>query len=288
MLDKFAQELKEARENKELSLQQLANKTRIDLKFLESMEKGDFGFLPEIYVKAFIKDCAKVLDLDENLLIKKFEAAKQGKEIDEKSDSKEDLNKTQKVDKTPEQISPKISNEQVAYNDYAKNETQSSPGKANQQKTIIGIVIGVIAIVAIIYFAFFNSSQDIIVSEKPYDQVMHDNQKRFQEEKPEETAPPVVNSAVGDSLSLLLEASDTSWVKIMLDNSKVDEFILFPNSKKEIKAGYNYTMILGNSGAMSFKLNNKDLAFSGKHKQVEYVKIDSTGLQLLKEPPSFK
>ena len=80
MLTKFAQELKKAREKAEVTLQNLSARSRLDIKFLQAMENGDFSFLPEIYVKAFIKDYAKFIGLDENEIIKKYEAAKKGKD----------------------------------------------------------------------------------------------------------------------------------------------------------------------------------------------------------------
>ncbi|MCH7974117.1 MAG: helix-turn-helix domain-containing protein, partial [Bacteroidetes bacterium] len=55
MLNKFAQELKKAREKADITLQNLSARSRLDIKFLQSIEKGDFSFLPELYVKAFIK-----------------------------------------------------------------------------------------------------------------------------------------------------------------------------------------------------------------------------------------
>ena len=70
MLDKFADELRLQRESSGLTLQQLANKTRIDLKFLEAIDQGNFAFLPDIYVKAFLKQYAKTIGLDENITLK--------------------------------------------------------------------------------------------------------------------------------------------------------------------------------------------------------------------------
>lgn len=83
MLDRFAEQLKKARLKKGLSLQQIAAKTRIDIKFLEAIDNGNFGFLPDLYVKAFIKQFAKSVDLDENETIKKYEDALAGKIIDD-------------------------------------------------------------------------------------------------------------------------------------------------------------------------------------------------------------
>ena len=80
MFDKLSEELKAARIRAGLTLQQLANKTRIDIKFLEYIEDGNFSFLPELYVKAFLKEYVKFVGLDEKIIFKKYEAYKQGKE----------------------------------------------------------------------------------------------------------------------------------------------------------------------------------------------------------------
>ena len=52
MLEKLAEELHEARIKSGITLQQMAGKTRVDIKFLEAIDNGDFTFLAEPYVKA--------------------------------------------------------------------------------------------------------------------------------------------------------------------------------------------------------------------------------------------
>ena len=71
MFSKLAEELKLAREKSQLTPEYIAQKIKIDLKFLRMMEKGDFTFLPDIYIKAFLKEYARMVGLDENLIIKK-------------------------------------------------------------------------------------------------------------------------------------------------------------------------------------------------------------------------
>ena len=80
MLKKFTDELKEQREKAGITLQNVAAKTRIDIKFLEALEDGNFNFLPEIYVKAFIKQYSKVVGLDEEETLQKYILVKEGKE----------------------------------------------------------------------------------------------------------------------------------------------------------------------------------------------------------------
>jgi hypothetical protein len=86
---------------------------------------------------------------------------------------------------------------------------------------------------------------------------------------------------------LSIFASDTSWVKIILDDSREDDFILFPNSQKQVKAAKNYKITLGNSGAIRFQLNDKPLTFSGRLGTIQHVQIDGEGLKVLNSPPSL-
>ena len=78
MFEELANELKAAREKNSMTLAQVGNKSKIDIKFLDAMEQGDFAFLPDLYVRAFVKNFARTVGLDENKIYKKFEAAKQG------------------------------------------------------------------------------------------------------------------------------------------------------------------------------------------------------------------
>lgn len=289
MLEKFAEELKAEREAKGISLIMVATKTRLDIKFLKEMEKGNFSFLPELYVKAFIKDYAKVLDLDETILLKKYEAAKKGKAYDEKGETEEEvqLKKTKQENDTTSKPETKAT-AKPAYSAIENDEKDESQKSKQTPKTIVWIAAAAVIVLAVIYFVFIRSSSDIIVSEKPYDQVKQSSKERFIPETPEATADSSVQiGAVSDSLSLEIDATDTSWVKLLIDGSLHEEFTLFPHSTKNIRAAKNFQIIVGNAAVTHFSLNKKPLEFSGKNKEVRYISIDSTGLKYLSAPPNF-
>ena len=61
----LGQLLREAREQKGVSLEEVEGATHIRLKFLQALEEGDFGALPaETYVKGFLRTYAMYLELD--------------------------------------------------------------------------------------------------------------------------------------------------------------------------------------------------------------------------------
>ncbi len=67
----IGKELKELRLLKGLSLKEISEITKINQKYLEYLEENNFTFLPEVYVKAFLKNYVRALEGDE----KKFLSA---------------------------------------------------------------------------------------------------------------------------------------------------------------------------------------------------------------------
>jgi cytoskeletal protein RodZ len=277
MLDKIAEELHEARLKSGISLEQIGVKTRIDIKFLEAIDKGDFAFLPEPYVKAFIKDFAQIVGVDETKIIQKYDAAQKGEPLEESAE----MGKPDVQEKKPEQ------------RQIQRYDATSTAGSASTSEIISrnirlygAIVFFSFLMIFIIYYLFFKSSDEIIVAEKPIEEVIEGNQQRFvPKEESQQNLTGV--SQQSDSLVLNIFASDTSWVKIILDDAEAEEFILFPNSQKSIKAVNNYKITLGNAGAIKFQMNEKPLSFSGTAGSVVYVQINKTGLIYLKSPPTL-
>ena len=51
----FFEELKKLRVERDIELNEVSTRTKINLEYLEAMESGDFSFLPYIYVRLFLK-----------------------------------------------------------------------------------------------------------------------------------------------------------------------------------------------------------------------------------------
>jgi transcriptional regulator with XRE-family HTH domain len=273
MFDKFAEELKAAREKKGLTIQQVAQKTKIDIKFLEIMEEGDLSFLPELYVIAFLKNYARVVGLDEEITVQKYYAAKAGKEYEDlpPAETEAELKKTKEAGKK-KQPAPVKSAKDAAVRDSVK----STP--VDKKKYIYGAIAGIVIIFVILYFIFTNQGNTVIITEKPINEIVEENRQRYLEE---ETEPVLEFRNDSDSLQLNIASSETSWVKIVYDDKSTGEFILFPMSQKLVKASDNFKITFGNSQGISLKLNGKDIPFGTGRKTVARVKIDSSGMSVL-------
>ena len=262
MLDKFADELRVQRESSGLTLQQLANKTRIDLKFLEAIDQGNFSFLPDIYVKAFLKQYAKTIGLDENITIKKFEAAKENREFNV-SPPVEEVKVTEPV-KSPVTQAPKVEvpivehqkpvSQLKSYVDEPKQKSAEDESKANKQLMIFGLGgVGLIIIATLLYLFIFDKSDKIVVEETPIDEVIEQSNQRYVEEQPaEQIIVDSTDTAVSsDSLHLTFFAKETAWVFVVLDNNRTQEFTLNANSKFTINALSEFKATVGNSGGVT-------------------------------------
>jgi cytoskeletal protein RodZ len=290
MLDKLADELREQREKSQLSLQQLATKTRIDLKFLEAIEQGNFAFLPDLYVKAFIKQYAKTVGLDENLIIKKYEAAKEGKEYNPNMPEPEILKEEPVKKESHQESKPKSA---PAAKSYFENPLEKKPeegNKSNKQNLTL-LIAGSVVVIAFIllYVFFFNKNDRIIVEETPIEEIVTQETQRYEAPAATHALPDsVVALANMDSLSLTFFAKETSWVYIVLDNNRAEEFTLSPNYKFTVKALNDFKVTVGNSGGVSLQLNNQPVDFSGRSGSVRNFKLDKTGLVYLNAPPKLE
>jgi len=292
MFDELANELKAAREKNSMTLAQAANKSKIDIKFLEAMEQGDFAFLPDLYVRAFVKNFAKTVGLDENKIFRKYEAVKKGIPYVEESEYEEIIRQHPKSAK--QQTAPIITEiKQANGKDKSKikkdplftfdalgasSPAQDTTGAVKRRNLIIGTSsLGAILLFTLAYFLFMDTSDKIIVAEKPIEDVIQQNQRYIEDEQ--SNAGSNLSIGVSDSLVLTINANDTSWIKMLIDDNTLGEFILLPNSQKTIKAKTNYKITLGNSGAIKLLLNNKPLSFSGRSNQALNILIDREGVK---------
>ena len=291
MLKKFADELKEQREKAGITLQNVAAKTRIDIKFLNALEDGNFNFLPDIYVKAFIKQYAKVVGLDEEETLQSYILAKEGKQ--EAAEEVKQENTGEKKENTDEQKTKtdiEANKPAKIFTDNGVNKNSNEDDKKKQKQLIIGgTVVGIALIVMLVLFLFINGSDEIIVEEKPYEEVLMETPNRYFEEESNQTTEETIAANI-EELTLTItniDSSDTSWVLVIVDDKSTEDFLLPPKISKTIKANYDFKFILGNSGVVKLILNGEVVDFDGRPGTVRHFKLDVNGLERIYNPPQL-
>lgn len=287
MLDRFAEQLRKARKKKGISLQQIAAKTRIDIKFLEAIDNGNFGFLPDLYVKAFIRQYAKAVDLDENETVKKFEDAIAGNYIED-DEPKSLLEKKIEI-KSADPEPPKEKQTPVFDGTPTADNPKSKPGDFNKKLKLLIYAAGAILVGVIIYFALSNRNSTIIVEEVPYEKILEESRNRY--EVKEEKQDSLADKVSADSMYLQFintDSVDSAWVMVIHDDFFKEDFLLYPGSSKSVRARENLKFTLGNSGVILLKLDNQHLDFEGKKGSVRHYEVTRKGIQRLNSPPVIK
>lgn len=103
----LGEKLRNLRNEKRISLNEVSRSTRIQIKYLEYLEDGDYEKLPEdVYIKGFLRSYAEFLGVDENILIRLYEKEK-GIEINLKKVNNK-FAKRKPINISPFLITPKI------------------------------------------------------------------------------------------------------------------------------------------------------------------------------------
>jgi cytoskeletal protein RodZ len=290
MFDKLADELREQREKSGLTLPDMATKTRIDLKFLEAIDQGNFSFLPELYVKAFIKQYAKAVGLDETEIIKKYEAAKEGIEYNPAMETPETKKEEPVKTDVPKPVVKPVSALKSYVEEHSEKKAEDNK-KQNKLSMILGAAASVIVLVFLVLYVFvLNKSDKIIVEETPIDEVIEQQNKQryIEDESVDQIEESTANYFSADSLYLTISATETSWVFVLSDNKKIQEYTLSPNSKITFAALNNFKATIGNSGGISLYMNNKAIEFAGRSGSVKHIQLDRNGLIYLNAPPKLE
>ena len=284
MLDRFAEQLRKARLKKGVSLQQMAARTRIDIKFLEAIDNGNFSFLPDLYVKAFIKQYAKAVELDEQETIKKYEDVLAGKAIED-DEPKSLLEQKIEIDKTQQETEK----EKPAPIYDGRTTPPKAPDKPDEMKKKLRVFIyaaGIVLAGILVFFSFLNRSSSIVVEELPYEKVLEETKDRYQVKEETVEPSPIIFSA--DSLTLQIvnaDSLDSAWVMVIYDDLKEEDFLLYPKNTKTVHATDNFKFTLGNSGVILLRLDDQLLSFDGKRGSVRHYEITRNGIQRLNSPP---
>lgn len=281
-LIKFAEELKGIRESKKITLQQIANKTKIDIKFLQAIEEANFNVLPEIYIKAFIKEYAQTIDLNPDEVIRKYNLSH--------SDKIENSSYPQTSEETSIKGEPKTKefNSIESEPTGSISETEMVKKESYQLNYIVGGLIIVVAVL-LIYFAFiYESDSKIITDEK--EQTEQADKPRFEITKQDSFHAVIPESPkpISDSLRLAFTTSANVWVKVLADGKNVHQKVVDSRAKMEFNAKEKFSISVGNAGVIKIFFNDKEVENVGKYGEIRNIILTKSSIRYLTIPRDEK
>jgi cytoskeleton protein RodZ len=254
---KFIQELKKTRLEKKITLLDISSATRINIRFLDAIERGELEVLPKPYIRSFIKQYAQHVGADVPAVMAKFEEYQRG------------LRPHAEIPKEPE------------------SDTASIPAIGADHRprlkllSLSLVAIGIIALI-IYFFLYLSGTQDgPPVTERPFQDVIREMEEQAENEPTEPVGTPsIIEAERRDSVSLEVTVLDTVWLTIMLDNSIQEEYIFPPGRRREWKAANQLLLTVGNAGGISVTVNDDSIGLLGMPGQVvRNLQITRDGIQ---------
>lgn len=251
----FADELKKAREAKNIRLLTVASATKISLHILTALESGDYFFLPYPYMRAFVKEYASYIGLNTTDTVQRFDRAIQ--EIRDRIDAERLALGQAGDDETLIQVSCRM------LSDVRSWLTENIP-----QVFITSLGVFVFIILSWLFLhSFRHDTVATSAREVPFQQVLKESEQAaaaFTRSgfsfSPEEKG---VKTSV-DTLILRATTTDSVWMAIAIDGSDTSEYLFGPSESKTWKASDRFSITLGNAGGMSFTLNDQSIGSLGK------------------------
>jgi cytoskeleton protein RodZ len=259
-LESFGEELRRLREQKQMSLAAISEATRISEKMLEAMEAGKFSVLPQTYIRAFLRAYARVLEVNPEEILKRYDAVNQ----DIRATAEEGMNRSQTTSPPPER---------------SKQTTDSSGRSLLRPALVLTLIIA--AIGGVIYLATRGSSVPVQdpLTKVPFDKAVHETEAAVVQ--PEPAPPPAqIQQPVADSLRLEVTTTDSLWISVSIDNVRKGQYLFPPRRTHTWAAKEEFIVSMGNAGVATFRLNGNDLGALGRRGAVaRNIVITKSGVQ---------
>ncbi len=278
----FGERLRREREMRGITLNEIAESTKISRRHLESLEKEDFDSLPGgIFNKGFVRSYARYLGIDEEQAVADYSAA---------------------------------SNEEPEPEDKFPLEIHDRPDpKLNPKRSSLPLILALLALLAVL--AIFWARNRIRVLENPENAVgpgagaviSPSRAPAASPSPPSETplpspppaaavpaaqiAPAVASPSASEprpvatkppapehSFLVVVTAKEDSWISLTADGTTVFAKTLNAGERQTVRAGSRVVLITGNAGGVDITFNGKALGAIGNESQVRTLIFTPAGL----------
>jgi len=254
----FGDRLRREREMRGITLDEIAESTKIARRHLEALESENFNQLPGgVFNKGFVRAYARFLGTDEDQAVADYSAANHEKPEPE--------------DKFPLEI-------------HAKPDRELNP-----RRSYLPMAFGVAALVGVLvgYFLWARSKPHIAdprpvqaaIPSQPTALNSAPQPSTSGESAQASTATPTPAAPKNEKrFFVLVKAKEDSWVSIVADGKSVMESVLNADKQKKIKAGQTVILRTGNAGGIEVSFNGRPLGALGNENEPRTLTFNAAGL----------
>lgn len=271
----FGERLRREREMRGITLNEIAESTKISRRHLESLEKEDFESLPGgIFNKGFVRAYARYLGIDEEQAVADYSAA---------------------------------DNEQEEPGDKFPLEIHHAPDpKLNPKRSTLPLILALLALLAVLaVFWARNKGRPLENTDNSSAAPAATTPAVTRPSPPPETPAPAPAAATPvarlhppaagknasqaqalatqsptpeHTFSVVVTAKEDAWVLLKADGKTVISRMLNAGEQQSVRAGSRIVLITGNAGGVDVSFNGKALGAVGNESQVRTLTFTSAGL----------
>ncbi len=290
-------DLKSARESKKISLETISQKTRIPVKYLESLEEDHYEVFPsQTYAKGFIRAYCKVVGLDEKKMTQEFKA-----QVPEVQVKIEPMNAEAEMEKRNPFLGPRPAviqrldavqaNADVELGEDLPELHEPMPSRSGTGRrrvkwrsfySFVGQVVLVLCFFGVCWLGWEKGQSLFAKFHWPV----------FKSASTSDTpnASPLVQSAASELAEaespndasktkdpyqhLTIKALDKAWVLVTLDDSTTSQALdMAQGDTRVFQATKYFKLRIGNAGGVDIQLNGKPLGVLGVTGQVVEITL---------------
>ena len=247
--------LHRVREEKNISLKEIQEATKISMRYLEAIDRGDFDGIPgEVYRKGFLVNFANAVGLNGQEVLQKYNQIKASHEEELRKVQSEVAVPGKKVSRTPD------------------------PDSEQLRGLYLGIVVALIGILIVAGFFLFPSYRNSQLGDTGISKANSsetDNSTMGESTKPRLLAPITVNAVFKEKV----------WVQVKSDGDYLygaDGMTFDPSQAQQVWTAQRELIIkMGNPAGIILSLNGKELGQLGERGKIKEVKLTPHGLEAL-------
>ncbi len=244
--------LKVARESQQITLDLIAEKTKINKQHLKNIEEGFWDFLPEPYIKGIIQQYADVVQLDGKELYHEYQMHQ--------------LQEMQQLAATPPEIEGVISADEA--------EVTEPPHGIFSNRTNKGLIAIALTLLLIVIAFLLNSK----FKKGPDELQLQSVSPTISDSLATPDTLPTVSISSPRPLDLEIRAIDDTWLEISIDDSTSEEVTFSPRTSRTWQGQKKFAIFLGNAAGVEFYLNGEKLNFKGQKGRVVNLEITQEGI----------
>lgn len=242
----FGTWLRRQREMRDIDLREIADKTKISLRYLKAMEQDQFELLPApVFARGFLREYSKYVGLNADEVVNYYLSTQHGQSLEEET-----------------------------------SEALVDPGSSRSPVTrgAFLVLLLIVAAALILYFLFYRQSQEDARRAAPPPIA-----PPATETVPTEVPPPPEEAVLSAPLVVTLDFTEECWVEARVDGAPEVSRLFVAGESIRLEGDESVELTLGNGGGLEVQVNNMPFDLQARSGEVTSVTIDLATVQRLRQ-----